>query len=134
MQKVHLMLGYAGLIPFIGLAGAMIYGVKDAEYLLLTYAALILSFLGGIVWMAAMSANKHWSLAIISNLVMLLAWTSLIFRDISWSLPLIAILMVGLQLLETRYLKDVYSREFLTMRRNLTLIASLSLFSAYLLS
>ncbi len=134
MQKVHHMLGYAGLLPFIGLAAAMVYGVKEAEFLLVTYAALIVSFLGGIVWMVSLSSEKHRLWAVTSNLAMLLAWVCVILREINVTLPLIAILLLVLQLLESRLLGDVFAQEYRTMRRRLTLIASISLFSAYLLA
>lgn len=51
------LLGYAGLIPFLGLALALAAGLEPLGDLtlhaFLVYAALILSFLGGIRWGAA---------------------------------------------------------------------------------
>ena len=129
MQKVHLILGYAGLIPFIGLAILAIAGYEEASYFLLTYAALILSFLGGIVWMATIAAKKHWSLAVVSNVVMLIAWVAVIVSNTSWSLPLIGALMLGLLFIESRHLRSEYTDDFFRLRKYLTFIAAASLFS-----
>ena len=134
MQKVHLILGYAGLIPFIGLAIMAIAGHDEASYYLLTYAALILSFLGGIVWMATIAAKKHWGLAVLSNAVMLVAWVAVIFSNTRWSLPLIGVLMLALLFIESRYLRQEYTDDFFTLRKYLTIIAAASLFSTAVFS
>lgn len=127
MQKVHIILGYAGLIPFVGLSILAISGYEDAEYLLLTYAALILSFLGGIVWMATITANKHWSLAVLSNAVMLIAWAAVVFGDSIWALAVIAVVMLGLLFIESRYLRSDYADDFFKLRKHLTVIAAFSI-------
>ena len=130
MQKIYILLGYAGLIPFVGLAALILYGVNTADYLLLSYSALILSFLGGVVWMAALQSSKHWTLVLFSNLLMLTAWLTLIFPDSSWSMPVLACLYLLLLWTENQYLRNYYFPEFFNLRRNLTLIAAFSLFTS----
>jgi positive regulator of sigma E activity len=56
-------LGYAGLIPFIGLAlGLWVMPDQyrpDLNHALLTYAAIILSFMGAIHWGTAIELKNH---------------------------------------------------------------------------
>ena len=62
-------LGYGGLIPFVGLAGFVMFGPADAMVfargLLIAYGAVILSFVGALHWGFAMTlpgldrARKH---------------------------------------------------------------------------
>jgi hypothetical protein len=130
MKQIHLILGYSGLIPFIGLSALTIYGWQPAQFLLLSYAALILSFLGGVVWMATIQAEKHWLIAVASNLAMLLAWLAVIFRNNPFSLPGVAALMLGLLWLESEYLQEQYTKAFFILRKHLTFIAALSILCA----
>jgi len=59
------MLGAAGLIPFVGLAAALFidFGIPRpwAALALPTYAAVILSFMGGVHWGIAMRAGEEGS-------------------------------------------------------------------------
>lgn len=52
-------LGYGGLIPFVGLAGLVMFGPADAmafaRGLLIAYGAVILSFVGALHWGFAMT-------------------------------------------------------------------------------
>lgn len=52
-------LGFAGLIPFVGLTVALLFGQGDwlaaARFALLGYGVAILSFMGGVHWGRAMS-------------------------------------------------------------------------------
>ena len=75
-----LILGYLGLIPFIFLSTAL--WVVQVEYYatvenaLLTYAAIILSFMGAIYWGVAInnSANPEKKLLILGVIPALIAW------------------------------------------------------------
>ncbi len=54
-DRLIALLGYGGAIPFLGLgavllAGGWAGGWADPSFLLLSYAAIILSFLGGLHW------------------------------------------------------------------------------------
>ncbi|MEM7704917.1 MAG: DUF3429 domain-containing protein [Pseudomonadota bacterium] len=74
------LLGYAGLIPFLGLAAALAadVNVSLASPLFTTYSAVILSFLGGIRWgvYAGAAEPKDRDLWI-SIAVSLAAWAAL---------------------------------------------------------
>jgi hypothetical protein len=99
-------LGFAGLIPFWGLSLAHGADVKFGPELthsaiataLATYAATILSFLGGIRWgLAIKTANQ--TLAArdysVSVLPQLLGWAALSLPD-PWRLVALALLLVAL--------------------------------------
>ena len=89
-------LGYAGVVPFVGLSLGIIFtpGADStgetlaaqvaAQMALLVYAAVILSFLGGIVWGRLLAAdagsiavaNRHLVYSVLPSLV---AWFALFF-------------------------------------------------------
>ncbi len=93
-------LGYAGLIPFV--VGAALCFVPDigwrglGERLLLTYAAVILSFMGAIHWGIALREPAHATqLYLVSVLPALVAWLALLLPP----LPAFALLATGFTLL-----------------------------------
>ncbi|SEG09985.1 DUF3429 domain-containing protein [Marinobacterium lutimaris] len=129
MTPWHSRLGYAGLIPFIGLSALALQSFPGASYWLLTYAALILSFLGGLLWCASLNRQVPTHALFVSVGVMIWAWVWLLMPQFSWYLPG-AITFVLLWLYERIYLSDAYPREFMRLREWLTGLAALSLFLA----
>ncbi|WP_444893383.1 DUF3429 domain-containing protein [Microbulbifer sp. TRSA001] len=89
-------LAYFGLIPFVvGIfmqwLGLSILGVTP-RLLFTTYSAVILSFLCGVWWGAALNRVGHphrLMLALLSNLVTLLGWGALLMFRTSWALPVL---------------------------------------------
>lgn len=75
-------LGYAGLIPFFGMALGALFSLEPAIFVaaLLGYGAVILSFLGGVVWGRAVSAEDAARAAdyIVSVMPSLAGWVALI--------------------------------------------------------
>lgn len=80
-ERAAQVLGYSGLIPFFGLAllAAVLDGEQSAAAAgaLLLYAAIILSFMGGVVWGRAIAGMRDGGMT--SNLVIavvpsLVAW------------------------------------------------------------
>jgi hypothetical protein len=76
-------LGYAGLIPFIALAGISAFGPlawhNQALSALVAYGALILSFLGGITWgMAVQEQHADKRLYLLSMVPFFMAWASVL--------------------------------------------------------
>jgi hypothetical protein len=130
MHKVHFILGYLGLIPFIGLAGLSWWGWALADMILLSYAALIMSFLAGNVWAYSIEYKLHWSVALFSNGVMLLSWLALWLHAMPGILYWLAILMMVLIIVEYWQLGDVYESSFLKLRTILSLTAAVSLIVA----
>ncbi len=78
-------LGYAGLVPFIGLAILSILVSADeayrVEFFLLTYAAIILSFLGGVVWGRVMRKPNAGIALVISNAAALVGWIAVLVGE-----------------------------------------------------
>ncbi|MEN8712637.1 MAG: DUF3429 domain-containing protein [Arenicellales bacterium] len=130
-------LGYAGLIPFVVFSiGCWIpvpY-VTNAPYILITYGAVILSFMGAVHWGVAM-ANKdqqQGKFFISSVLPALIAWPALLLAQ---SLALV-ILLAGFIGLYT-YDRSVEKAQalpgwYIPMRTRLTAVVVLCLASALL--
>ncbi len=82
-------LGYAGLIPFLGLAGAAAAGFEGyptAAWFNL-YSAVILSFLGGIRWGVCAASSTPLSADLwLSIVVSLAAWGALLLPG-GWTVP-----------------------------------------------
>jgi len=80
--RIAQMLGYAGLIPFIALAlDPLVTGYFPgplARLWLLGYGAVILSFLGGIVWGRSLEKPEAGLAMIASILISLTAWAALL--------------------------------------------------------
>ena len=127
MPRIYQVLGHAGLIPFVGLAIIAVMGWAPAQSMLMKYAALILSFLGGTVWMLAMQKQLHWSIAIISNLVMLLSWVVLMLFPPNIGLLALAILFSSFITFENQIMKPHYDEAYFRMRLVLTIVAVISL-------
>jgi hypothetical protein len=97
-------LGFAGLIPFWGLSLAHGTDIRlgpdgsGSVTALATYAATVLSFLGGIRWGLAIKtvnqelATRDYSVSVVPQL---LGWASLSLPD-PWRLVVLALLLVAL--------------------------------------
>ena len=96
IPAVPLALGLAGLLPFWGLAvGLLAHGLfgVDARLLdlaLATYAAIIVSFLGGIRWGAALGRDGQGLNFIMSIVPSLVAWACLLAPE-PWRLALLGL-------------------------------------------
>ncbi len=88
-------LGYAGLVPFGVGAGLVWYGYSAQNINglsgFVSYSALILSFLAGILWGRSLEALKSAFVKISSNGFVLLAWASLLVLPIN---PLISVILL----------------------------------------
>lgn len=132
LSDTHRTLGIAGLMPFIGLALVAMSGTEVCRLYLLSYAALIFSFLGGVLWFVSLYRSAPGHTAWISVIAMLWAWAWL---HPQFPLPLLiaAVSFIGLHLYERYCLSDLYPVLFMKLRALLTVIASLSLIAAQLL-
>ena len=132
MTRLHQLLGYAGLIPFVVLAMLTVTGVYAASIeWLLSYAALIFSFLGGLLWLVSMQYELPKHVPLVSVSVMLWAWCWLLWPTFNW-FWLAAWSFLSLWLYEKFYLAAVLSPAFLRLRGQLSLIAAISLIAAAL--
>mgnify|MGYP003115237778 FL=1 len=95
-NKLIYTLGFLGLIPFIvsSLAELMqvtsLFGFQPLD-LLITYGAIILTFLGGVLWGRALhraESEPTNALLVLSNAFAILAWLTLLLDSSAWSLGL----------------------------------------------
>jgi len=134
-EKTAKVLGYAGLIPFIILSIASwieIPYLDNAVYALITYAAIILSFMGAIHWGMAMSKtdNKQSKYFIASVIPALAAWFSLLFTAF-FSLIILLTGFISLIIYDLAVEKtQAFPGWYIPMRIRLTFIVVLSLIGA----
>ena len=128
-----LLLGFGGLIPFVGLSSLSVLTVGTHQqpllFSLLAYGATIISFLGAIHWGLTMMEPSPNSLQLVWGVIpSLAAWLSLIFSTqlglVIQCLILWACFFVGYKTYPTFNLSD-----WLKFRFVLTLVASMSLFA-----
>jgi hypothetical protein len=139
-------LGYAGALPFVGTALAPWVDPARAmlwEYALLTYGAVIVSFVGALHWGVAMSAarsgdglDRRWSALYAWSVVpALLGWIALLShaflaRGTGWAVALLVLAFVAHYVLDTRLPRLVTLPSwYLPLRLQLTTLACLSLLS-----
>jgi hypothetical protein len=124
-------LGYAGLIPFVGLAGLMWLVSGDVHAFvamaLSAYAATIAAFLGGIHWgmglpLDAAARRFHLVWGVIPSLV---AWVALLMPAYA-GLPLLALLLVVCYGVDRRSWAQWGWADWLPMRARLTAVSVLS--------
>ena len=124
-------LGYAGLVPFVGLTLLLWIVQTDLQpwlaIALTSYAALIATFLGGIHWgLAALrpeqERNFHYIWGIAPSLV---AWLALIMPAYA-GLPLLALLLIVCAAVDRKTYPQVGWQAWLKLRTQLTAVAALS--------
>ncbi len=127
-----LILGYSGLLPFI--AGAALCHPVAAEYrpfgatLLIDYGAIILSFMGGVHWGAAMMLNGSDNGKLAKSVLPSIAALLGILVGGPVGLLILAIGFIGLLLYdESEVKKGQLTRWYPYLRRPLTTIVVISL-------
>lgn len=144
-QKLLEQLGLAGLIPFVGLAGLtwLLPGTEQpgallaqAPTALATYAALIVSFLGGLHWGAiwlklAEQTTPEVPMPAVGWGVMpsLLAWPGL-FLPVAWSLWWMGALLLLCYVVDRKLFPLLGLQRWLRLRLWLSSVAALSCFVA----
>jgi len=132
------LLGYAGLIPFVFLALSLwLVGPDLHPYVALAmqgYGAAIVSFLGGIHWGVgfrnAITMHKAPAFHFVWGVVpSLLAWVGVMMPAFA-GLPLLGFVLIGCYLVDRKTWPAVGLAPWLSMRLQLTVVASLSCFLA----
>lgn len=116
-------LGYAGLIPFVSLPFLIaVDALSFLEGLLVfnQYSALILSFLGGTIWLDSQQSQKPNSQLYYSMLPTILGWFALAFLPYAYSVGVLAACFVALLIYEIKALN--WPAPYLAMRVRLTTI------------
>ena len=139
INKTIVQLGYAGLLPFVGLAGLMWLGRADLLPFVATglvgYAAVIVSFLGGIHWglgfmraegghapADSVSRRFHFVWGIVPSLV---AWLALMLPAVV-ALPSMGLALLVCYAVDRRTYPGLGLSHWLRLRLHLSLIAALS--------
>lgn len=124
-------LGYAGLIPFVGLAFLMWIVTPEAHpfvsIALSAYAATICAFLGGIHWGIGLRHNApqrklHMAWGVVPSLV---AWIAVIMPAYA-GLPVLGVLLLACYLVDRKTWPEAGLRDWMTLRFRLTVVATLS--------
>lgn len=137
------LLGFAGLIPFVGLAAAALTGFApmgvDPVFTLGAYGATILSFLGGIQWGFVLSPGrpagvKYGALRLALGVApQLIGWAALLLAPPA-SLIVLAVALAGHLVVDWTASRDGLAPGwFLSLRTPLSLGAAASLLAAALL-
>lgn len=137
--------GYAGLIPFVGGAlfvWLLVGRVEDEPFVfvvraLTSYAALIVSFLGGIPWGLVMLRSAageadgpmHHRALWAGIAFSLAAWVGLLMPPHA-GLVVLGFLLIGCYLVDRKRYPELGVAGWLTLRFRLTVFASLSCFLA----
>lgn len=141
-RPIHRWFGLAGLIPFILLPLISPFAELPLQQWQLSYAALIFSFLGGIIWLGSLHKQSTWHISWVSILVMLWAWSWLLLDSLSVpfasesGINHIGVLLAGLSfpallVYEICFLKQIYPSDFMRLRVLLTAVASSSLLLSF---
>lgn len=142
-QKLPLtaiVLGYAGIIPFVVLAVCIAAGIDLAELgftdpvaALTGYGAVIISFIGAVHWGVALhsAAQKQNILFIYSVLPSLAAWVWLLSSG-KTALIGMGLTIVAMFFIDRWLLSNIVPQAYLKMRMYLSIIVSACLFLAAL--
>lgn len=132
------LLGYLGLLPFIVPTVFLFYDHHHLgmwQHFLLSYGAVILTFVGALHWSFAMalqelSASKQRNLFLWSIVPSLVAWLALSIPKIYGFMLLVAFFVLALWRDESLAAKVSLAPWYLPLRRNLTLVAVICLLIA----
>lgn len=130
-EKIIQLLGYAGLLPFVLLAALTWLPGADWHRLmtlaLIGYAATIVSFLGGIHWGVGLQrAEDQRSFHIFWGVTpSLLAWIALLL-PVQAALSMLSLLLLVCYAVDRKTYPAAGLGHWLTMRLQLTTVASLS--------
>jgi hypothetical protein len=137
LDPVALKLGYAGLTPFV-LGALLVWLIGDwnlaahafVMLALSSYAAIIISFLGGIYWGLAMrsphATHQPFVWGVVPGLV---AWVAVVMPAYA-GLVLHGVMLVVCYLVDRKQYPVLGAASWLTLRFRLTVVASLSCFLA----
>lgn len=130
-------LGYAGLLPFVlGCALIWLIDPRDEDpyrfvrFATAAYAALIASFLGGILWGLSFVRGLPERRPLVWGAgISLLAWVGVVMPPHA-GLALLGGLLIAAYVVDRRVYPQLGAADWLTLRFRLTAIASLSCFLA----
>lgn len=144
LPRTAWLLGYGGVLPFLILT-LMLWLDKSLPLgtlvnttgWLLSYAAIILSFVGAVSWGVALGMDTRLrqreeanELLIYSVMPALLAWATLLLPSASWALWSMSLLMVLAYFADQRLIFPRVNADYARLRLHLTAAVALLLFLA----
>lgn len=126
MSRLHYVLGYGGLVGFIGLTALIWLDWSTASGWMLSYSALIVSFLGGMLWQQSLISQTQQHVPVVAIILMLWPWLAIMLFPERW-LILAAITLLLIWRYERRFLSEHYPAEFMQMRGILSISAAILL-------
>ena len=138
-KKLAQLLTYAGILPFLFLSVATFFKITDYDFSLAlgAYAALIIAFLCGIHWAIYLFFLEKCgrNLFINSNVVTLIAWSSLLLKLHTIGLIIQTLCLIYLFWLDHQLMRQqLIEPWFFKLRRNASCIVCVLLISAALAS
>ncbi len=130
MSRLHFILGYGGLAGFILLTALIWLNQPEASGWMMSYSALIVSFLGGILWQQSLLSQTAKHVPIVAVVLMLWPWLAIMLMPERWLL-LAAITLLLVWRYERRFLSAHYPPAFMQMRGVLSLVAAVNLTVAF---
>jgi hypothetical protein len=127
LSRMTQALGFAGLLPFVG--GALLVAAGPPAWhdgalrALVTYAAVIVSFLGGIHWGASPSAERD-NARLWGVVPSLLAWPMLLLPSARWALLGLAASLIACWLVDRARFPSMGLAALLPLRMRLTAVAT----------
>ncbi|NVK56038.1 MAG: DUF3429 domain-containing protein [Alteromonadaceae bacterium] len=113
MNQQFKQLGYAGLLPFIGLNALAFTQILPQALVFLyftQYSAVLLSFFGGIHWYDAISGNKDGHQKYMAMLPTLIGWVCLMHAGAPWVLATLSVSYLAIMF---------YDKQVLTLPKEL---------------
>lgn len=136
MQKIHLYLMVAGVLPFVFGAAFLVFDISsgalpgNVDYILGVYGLIIASFMAGSHWGLHLQRNDTWSLylPVLSNVTALALWVGFLVLPIALLLAALALVFLLLLILDKFLYRDgVISFEYFRARSLVTAIVVPSL-------
>ncbi|KJG31175.1 DUF3429 domain-containing protein [Photobacterium angustum] len=122
-------LGYLGLIPFILSAFAISLEIRifntSALLIFVSYSAIILSFLSGVMWGNNLNHNESSTYRyalLLSNLFALLAWFSLLHSTSNYTWAIVALMLgfICIRITEIKFNSGHQDEYYQQLRNRLT--------------
>lgn len=99
MHQSAKILGYLGLLPFIGIPililGGQLYYFQGYTYFV-QYSAIILSFFGGVHWLDALQNRRNDHQLYVAMLPSIVAWGALVLLDGYLLLSVLSVTYIGI--------------------------------------
>jgi hypothetical protein len=126
-------LGLAGLIPFVGLPLACLLDLlsySQGAFYFKQYSAIILSFLGGVLWLNALMERHTSHMIFIAMLPSIIGWFAVCFIPTQMALAILVVAFASLVVYERQFLliPQQWVKSYSQLRMTLTAVVAASHF------